>query len=116
MGDHQLSSNFGYIDDTTMVVEGDSAEENCTRLAAAFKDTCDPWARTHASVFAPERFALVHFQPPGKKSSEPSPADPQDAHRRSVDRRHGRIVRLERSSKLLGVILDHDLSFEEHMA
>ena len=106
-------SNIGYIDDSTMVAQGTTEEENCRSLALRFTDTCEVWSRTHASVFAPEKFTLVHFRPPATgRRREPVVQAPDDA---TLDLGGGRIVNPSESAKLLGVILDQHLNFEEHM-
>ena len=98
------TTNIGYIDDTTMMAVGQSPAENCRTLRSAFLKTCEPWSHTHASVFAPEKFALVHFQPKGTEEDQ----EPLDLGR-------GRVVIPSESAKLLGVVLDRQLDFQAHL-
>ena len=51
---------MGWIDDVGLLVEGDSAETNCQRIESML-ETAYQWADQHASVFAPEKFAITHF-------------------------------------------------------
>jgi hypothetical protein len=44
----------GYIDDVAILAWGKTTEETCTTLGKAL-EKAQHWARTHASVFAPEK-------------------------------------------------------------
>lgn len=62
VGDDDLSDTLtvGYVDDTSMMSAGHSTEENCDKLAKLHKKA-EGWATTHASVFAPDKYELIHF-------------------------------------------------------
>nr|XP_036581842.1 zinc knuckle [Colletotrichum truncatum]KAF6790285.1 zinc knuckle [Colletotrichum truncatum] len=50
----------GFIDDVAILAWAETTEETCRKLQDAL-DEAEDWATTHASVFAPEKFQLVHF-------------------------------------------------------
>ncbi|KAK2038152.1 hypothetical protein LZ31DRAFT_579693 [Colletotrichum somersetense] len=49
-----------FIDDIAILAWADTAEEACYKLQEAL-EAAEDWAIFHASVFAPEKFQLVHF-------------------------------------------------------
>src|SRR5947209_15083142 len=51
---------FGFVDDTTLVTWGNSAESNCRRLEAAH-DKCIAWAKRFGAKFAPAKYQVIHF-------------------------------------------------------
>ena len=51
---------FGFVDDTTLITWGDSAEANCGRLTLAH-DKCLAWAKRFGAIFAPEKYQVIHF-------------------------------------------------------
>ena len=57
-GDRDLVT--GYIDDASILVEGDSTEQTCTQLKSLHQKA-ETWAQRHASVFAPQKYELLHF-------------------------------------------------------
>ncbi|KAJ5096493.1 hypothetical protein NUU61_005849 [Penicillium alfredii] len=121
IGDKQYTSNFGYIDDTTMIAVGNSEAENCHSLQKSFRE-CDTWAKTHASVLAPDKFALVHFRHQNhyqesqnhSSSTTEGSASPQGSLA-AVDIGNGRIIKPSSLAKLLGVLLDSRLSSKDHL-
>lgn len=113
MGRKQYTTNFGYIDDTSILATSNSTRQNCQLLAKAFEH-CDNWAAKHASVFAPEKFALVHFPPP-KADRNDDRDDQAEAYIGHVDLGNGRTIRPSLSAKLLGVVIDGKLTFEDHI-
>jgi hypothetical protein len=124
MGEKEFTSNLGYIDDTSVIAIGDTEAENCHLLAASFEE-CERWATTHASVFAPEKFALVHFHRPQYYTRRTPPnsgteldQDPveQAINNHTLNLGNGRVVTPSKSAKLLGVILDTHLRFDDHLA
>ena len=123
MGQKQHSVNFGYIDDTSMLATGPSVAANCRSLALAFQE-CDQWAAKHASVFAPEKFALVHFECPREhhrsnvaRARALAPGEsPVTISDSDLDLGQGRIVKPSESAKLLGVLLDSQLRFADHLS
>ena len=59
----QVNSNtlgFGFVDNTNLIMWGDTAQDNCRRLTDAH-DRCIAWAKRHGAVFAPDKYQLMHF-------------------------------------------------------
>ncbi|KAJ5819485.1 hypothetical protein N7474_005076 [Penicillium riverlandense] len=54
-----VTSN-GWVDDVCFMAKGDSERETTKKLRMAYRKA-DQWASTHASVFDPKKYALVHF-------------------------------------------------------
>lgn len=106
MGDKEHTTNIGYIDDTSAVAASESEEKNCRRLALSYAE-CEDWARRHASIFAPEKFALLHFRPPGQRADTPGP---------QLDLGEGRVIKPSTPAKLLGVVSDGGFNFQQHLA
>ncbi|KJK76179.1 hypothetical protein H634G_08585 [Metarhizium anisopliae BRIP 53293] len=50
----------GFIDDVAILTWGDNTTETCAKLQCALQ-TAEQWAKTHASVFSPNKFQLIHF-------------------------------------------------------
>lgn len=93
---------LGFVDDTSMIITGNSAQENCSKLETAH-EICAKWARLHGAIFAPEKYSLIHF-----------------SRRRKVDLTaavniHGRMSQPEQSIRVLGVILDPKLKWVPHI-
>ncbi|KAI1829205.1 hypothetical protein DTO027I6_9898 [Penicillium roqueforti] len=56
---NDITSN-GWVDDVCFMAKGDSERETTKEITTACRKA-DQWARTHASVFDPKKYALVHF-------------------------------------------------------
>ena len=54
-----VTSN-GWVDDVCFMAKGDSEHETTRKLRSACRKA-DQWAKMHASVFDPKKYALVHF-------------------------------------------------------
>tara|TARA_R110002003_G_scaffold1780_2_gene23515 strand:+ start:2477 stop:2749 length:273 start_codon:yes stop_codon:yes gene_type:complete len=50
----------GYIDDVGILTWGKTTEETCDTLSRIL-EKAQHWANTHASIFAPDKFQLIHF-------------------------------------------------------
>jgi hypothetical protein len=57
------SSTIGYVDDTSILVVGKDTATNCETLKRIYTEQCVPWTHRFGSVFAPDKFDLVHFVP-----------------------------------------------------
>ena len=78
------TSTLGFVDDTNIITFSKSTEENCRALERAHED-CARWAKTHGSLFAPDKYVLTQFTRAHKRfnmaarvnvpgfSGEPSP-------------------------------------------
>lgn len=92
----------GYIDDTSILVTGDTKTGNTETLRKIHEKAAE-WARRTGSVFAPQKYEMVHFAK-GKKDLEPeAPLDLPTAR-----------VQPSKTARLLGVILDKKLSGLPH--
>ncbi len=89
-----------FIDDTTLYVIRPSTEENCKLLASAY-DKCLEWAPTHRAVFAPSKYQLIHLL---QKNSINKLA--------TIDQGFEQTVSPKSTAKLLGIILDSQLTWE----
>lgn len=117
--DEEPTSSFGYIDDINALACSKTSEENCCKLEAAYSKASN-WATTHASVWAPKKFGLVHFTPPSRREETRAAArvaagSPEADHGPSVTL-EGHVVQATHAAKYLGVYLDRHLSFENHLA
>ena len=96
------STSTGWIDDVGILVRGESTEANCRTLETVYQSAAR-WAISHASVFAPEKFALMHF----------TKDDTQDIgaamHLGEVE------VKPSESIRVLGIHLDAQLSYATHL-
>ena len=94
-----LSVN-AFIDDTTLFAIRSSSEKNGKLLASAH-DKCLDWARTHGVVFAPSKYQLIHLS---RKKSINKLA--------TIDLGFQQTVSPKSTAKLLGIILDLQLTWE----
>lgn len=62
----------GFVDDIGFVTTKGTPEENCRLLERVHKEICEPWAKTHGSQFAPQKYQLLHMDRAGKTYSEQS--------------------------------------------
>jgi ribonuclease HI len=104
---HDLASKntcktMGWIDDVGILVIGNSAEENARALELEVAKA-EQWAKTHASVFAPDKFAIQHF----------SKDDEQDISAPITIR--GIVKAPEECIRVLGVWFDSRLTFIPHL-
>ena len=95
---------FGFIDDTTLVTWGDSAESNCKWLTMVH-DKCMGWAKRFRARFAPDKYQIIHFTKKRKVT----------AGLQSTIRIRGHEAELVPSLRVLGVWLDPTLSWKDHI-
>jgi hypothetical protein len=82
------------------MVKGDSEHENIKKLRSACQ-RADQWARTHASIFDPKKYALVHFV----NTQEVDPPLSLQGHTVAATRT---------AERDLGYWLDPELEFHHH--
>ena len=97
-----VTSN-GWVDDVCFMAKGDSERETIKRLRAACRKA-DQWARTHASVFDPKKYALVHFV-------NTREVDPQFT---SLSLQGHTVPATRTAERYLGYWLDPGLEFHHH--
>jgi hypothetical protein len=60
------TTTTGFIDDVAILASGDTTEDTCNKLGKALGKAMK-WSTRHASIFAPEKFQLIHFTRARKK-------------------------------------------------
>lgn len=98
-----------YIDDVNVLVRGPNAQANCRTLEAVYPKLRD-WADRHASVFAPEKFKLMHFSKPTRRNKKDGANDM--SARANIE---GTTLEPQDSARLLGIALDSQLSWKPHL-
>ena len=102
------STSIGYIDDMAILAIEDTAEENCQTLAA-IHERAKTWAFKHASIFAEDKYELIHFM---------RPCTPQRTAQAMLNQPlilPNRIIHPSKSSKYLGIILNPKLDWTVHL-
>jgi ribonuclease HI len=97
-----VTSN-GWVDDVCFMAKGDSERETTKKLRAACRKA-DHWARTHASVFDPKKYALVHFVNTREIDPQYTPLSLQ-GHT---------VIATRTAERYLGYWLDPGLEFHHH--
>ena len=103
---HCPSTAFGWVDDVAVTVEGRTKQETIQKLQD-LHETADDWAKRHASIFAPDKYKLIHFINPN------APSDPWDAEE-PILTLSGVEIKPSQAAKYLGVWFDPGLTFSEH--
>lgn len=93
----------GWVDDACFIAQGDSERETIKKLRSACQKA-DQWARTHASVFDPKKYALVHFVNTQEVDPQYTPL-PLQGHTVAATRT---------AERYLGYWLDPELEFHHH--
>uniref|UniRef100_A0A093UTM5 RNA-directed DNA polymerase from mobile element jockey n=1 Tax=Talaromyces marneffei PM1 TaxID=1077442 RepID=A0A093UTM5_TALMA len=103
---HRISASGGaitFVDDYTAWVSGPSAEANRASIQAIIDRALD-WERRSGATFECDKTAIVHFTRTASRSS-------------SIPFLiKGEIVELKESAKILGIVMDSQLRFKEHIA
>lgn len=100
----------GYIDDTCILVTGESTQENCIKLNQIHEKMVD-WAAKHGAVFAPQKYELLHFFKKPKKAPEEESSAAVQLQVRDVTQE----IRPSPTARYLGVWLDSGLAGEAHL-
>lgn len=99
----------GYIDDTGILIHGNSTEENNRRLDRIHQ-RMEQWAESAASVFAPSKYHVIHFTP--DQTNEEESLRPLTLHLRDGGTQ---IVEASTEERYLGVIIDNKLTSAAHL-
>ena len=86
--------------------EGRTKQETIQKLQD-LHEMADDWAKRHASIFAPDKYKLIHFTNPN------APSNPRDAEE-PVLTLSGAEIKPSQAAKYLGVWFDPGLAFNEH--
>ncbi|KAJ3453598.1 hypothetical protein MRS44_017845 [Fusarium solani] len=97
------TSATGFIDDVAILTWGDTTAETCTKLRGALQ-IAEQWAKTHASVFSPSKFQLIHF----------TRARTRIDTRQPLQTAWGEIP-AKPTCKYLGLIMDSALQWKPHV-
>lgn len=102
---------MGYVDDTGMLVGGESTEANCKRLAELHAKA-EEWAIKHPSSFAPAKYELIHFVHKLDKKKITNLERPVN-----MTMRNGATHSFQptKSAWYLGIILDAELNWLSHL-
>jgi ribonuclease HI len=99
---------FAWVDDVAILIEAPS-ETYIHKLLLNRHDIALEWSRTHASVFAPSKYELIHFENPlAKKPRQARELVLPTSNRETVT------VKPSQEARYLGVWLDPHLTFEAH--
>ena len=93
---------LGWIDDVNIMVTGKNAEDNVQALLKVHEGA-DRWAKKHASVFAPDKYELIHFT-----------NDPNKHKTEAAITIAGHEQKPKEWVRLLGVRLDTELTWKVH--
>jgi len=98
--------SIAFVDDYTIWVVGDSAQENTRRIQNEILPRIEEWAKMSGATFEPTKTQFAHFSRNTRVKMEVP----------SAISFMGDQIGPARSVKLLGVILDQELRFHEHLA
>lgn len=103
---HKIDANGGaiaFVDDYTAWVTGPSAESNRTGIQAIIDKALD-WEKRSGAQFEGEKTAIIHFTRNMERFSE----QPFSVK--------GEVVKPKESAKILGVVMDRELRYKQHIA
>lgn len=100
---------FSYVDDTYIVVSSQSYEDNCRALSEIHKNVIDPWSAECGLSFSPSKYSITHFKNPNEKVPLCELLPDIDGVRDNKD------CFKKGKNKVMGVILDPELTFEAHV-
>ena len=101
----------GYIDNTSIIVNGRNTQETTKTLSMLHK-RAEKWVYRYASVFAPQKYKLIHFIQPKKRALEEECKHPLVLILK--DRRTQTIQPITKA-RYLGVILNNKLMGKAHL-
>lgn len=97
---------IAFVDDYSAWVTGNSVESNMKKLQAQVVDPLGRWAITSSAIFGPDKSYITHFTRNKRKRS----AKEGD----SSLTLNGIAIKPSPRLKLLGVVLDQRLQYQEH--
>ena len=93
-------SGLGFVEDTTIIIYGTDASQNCRKLTETH-EKCQDWAERSGAKFAPHKYELIHFKRGGKKPT-------------TGIRINGIELKPVDSARILGVRVDSRLTWAKH--
>ena len=105
----------GFVDDTTIFAEGANLQEACNKLSSIMKRTGGglDWAKDHECHFTPNKFGLMGLT----RKWEHNPTRAKKTHPQTCPsiRLGQHTIKLTATHKFLGVLIDQELCFKEHV-
>lgn len=98
---------IAFVDDYSAWVTGDSIESNVTKLQTQVVNPLERWAVTSGAIFRPDKSHMTHFTRNKKKLLTQG--------RDSSLTLNGTAIKPSLRLKLLGVVLDQRLQYQEHI-
>lgn len=98
---------IAFVDDYSAWVTGDSVESNVTKLQAQVVDPLERWAVASSAIFRPDKSHMTHFTR-NKRKLLAQGGDSSLTLNRTAIKPSPRL-------KLLGVVLDQRLQYQEHI-
>ena len=92
----------GFVDDIGLLLEADTTEESCIKIAEIHDEVCIPWAKLHGVQFNPTKYQLCHFIGAKKKRDLTATLKLSNEFE----------VKPSESVKYLGVLLDTKLNWK----
>jgi ribonuclease HI len=99
---------MGFVDDYTRWTVGDTVEKNLETIQNVVLPRALDWASRSGATFEGDKTTLIHFVPARRQKNVPRPMQ--------ALRIEGALVEPSDSVKILGVVLDSELNFKEHVA
>lgn len=99
---------IAFVDDYSAWVTGDSLESNVAKFQTQVVDPLERWAIGSGAIFRPDKSYMIHFTRNKKKLSAP-------AGDLSLVL-NGAAIKPTSRFKLLGVVLDQRLQYQEHIS
>jgi hypothetical protein len=100
---------IGFVDDVTISVQGDSLDENTEKLSGILTK-CDEWARSqYTKLDLGDKLNFIHFLNRRRSGI----GDPNEWAKLRLP--NGDMKAASKTVKLLGITLDHRLTFKEHL-
>ncbi|KAF5669922.1 reverse transcriptase [Fusarium denticulatum] len=102
-GELNYAETTGFIDDVAILTWADSTKETCKKLQEALR-IAEKWAATHASIFAPDKFQLIHFTRTRTRIDVEEPLQTSWG-----------TIEPKKTCKYLGLIMDSTLTWKQHI-
>ncbi|KAJ3539807.1 hypothetical protein NM208_g5342 [Fusarium decemcellulare] len=100
-------SAFAYVDDTYLVVVSRNYRDNCTALEQVH-ETILKWSGPAGVTFSPPKYKIMHFKHPAETEADSSKL-PNIPGLQNIE------TCLKTKLNILGVIVDHRLTWDEHI-
>jgi len=100
---------FSYVDDTYIVAISQSYAKNCQALKEIHDKVIDPWSAETGLAFSPSKYSITHFRSPNEKGPMCELLPDINGVRGNKD------CFKKNKNKVLGVILDPQLTFKAHV-